>query len=83
MSSLKLGEHTTTFRGNPLVCAAACAAIDVLIEEKLAETGGDVGSVFQGKVSGPPSKHKVVREVRGLGLMLGMELAIRRFEYNS
>ena len=37
MSSLKLGEHTTTFGGNPLVCAAACAAIDILIEEKLVE----------------------------------------------
>ena len=74
MSSLKLGEHTTTFGGNPLVCAAACAAIDVLIEEKLAERAATLGAYFKEKLVDLQAKHKVVREVRGLGLMLGMEL---------
>ena len=74
MSSLKLGEHTTTFGGNPLVCAAACAAIDVLIEEKLAERAAMLGALFKEKLVGLQAKHKVVREVRGLGLMLGIEL---------
>ena len=74
MSSLKLGEHTTTFGGNPLVCAAACAAIDVLIEEKLAERAATLGAYFKEKLVDLQVKHKVVREVRGLGLMLGMEL---------
>src|SRR5512136_1789482 len=46
MSSLELGEHTTTFGGNPLVCAAACAAIDVLTEEKLAERAATLGAYF-------------------------------------
>jgi acetylornithine/LysW-gamma-L-lysine aminotransferase len=74
MSSLKLGEHTTTFGGNPLVCSAACAAIDVLIEEKLAERAATLGAYFKEKLVDLQVKHKVVREVRGLGLMLGMEL---------
>ena len=74
MSSLKLGEHTTTFGGNPLVCAAACAAIDVLIEEKLAERAATLGAYFKEKLVDLQAKHKVVREVRGLGLMLGIEL---------
>jgi acetylornithine/LysW-gamma-L-lysine aminotransferase len=74
MSSLKLGEHTTTFGGNPLVCAAACAAIDILIEEKLVERAATLGAYFKEKLVDLQVKHKVVREVRGLGLMLGMEL---------
>src|SRR4030066_955087 len=74
MSSLKLGEHTTTFGGNPLVCAAACAAIDILIEEKLVERAATLGAYFKEKLVNLQVKHKVVREVRGLGLMLGMEL---------
>jgi acetylornithine/LysW-gamma-L-lysine aminotransferase len=74
MSSLKLGEHTTTFGGNPLVCAAACAAIDVLVEEKLAERAATLGTYFKEKLTVLQTEHKVVREVRGLGLMLGMEL---------
>ena len=74
MSSLKLGEHTTTFGGNPLVCAAACAAIDILIEEKLVERAATLGAYFKEKLVDLQVKHKVVREVRGLGLMLGIEL---------
>ncbi|MBE0512614.1 aspartate aminotransferase family protein [Candidatus Bathyarchaeota archaeon] len=74
MSSLKVGEHTTTFSGSPLVCAAACAAIDVLVEEKLPERAAMLGRYFKEKLEVLRARHKIVREVRGLGLMLGMEL---------
>lgn len=74
MSSLKVGEHTTTFSGSPLVCAAACAAIDVLVEEKLPERAAMLGKYFKEKLEGLQARHKIVREVRGLGLMIGMEL---------
>ncbi len=74
MSSLKVGEHTTTFSGSPLVCAAACAAINVLVEEKLPERAAMLGRYFKEKLEVLRARHKVVREVRGLGLMLGMEL---------
>jgi acetylornithine/LysW-gamma-L-lysine aminotransferase len=73
MSSLKVGEHTTTFGGSPLVCAAASAAIDVLVEEKLPERAAKLGAYFKEKLAGLQAKHKIVREVRGLGLMLAME----------
>ncbi len=74
MSSLKLGEHSTTFSGSPLVCAAGCAAIDALLEEKLAERAAENGKYFKAKLEQLQQKHAIVKEVRGLGLMLGMEL---------
>jgi acetylornithine/LysW-gamma-L-lysine aminotransferase len=74
MSAFQLGEHSSTFSGNPLVCAAASAAIDVLVEEKLPERAATLGRYFKGKLEGLAEKYRIVREVRGLGLMLGMEL---------
>lgn len=74
MSSLKVGEHSTTFSGSPLVCAAGCAAIDALVEEKLSERAAEVGGYFKMQLERLATKHKIVKEVRGLGLMLGMEL---------
>jgi acetylornithine/LysW-gamma-L-lysine aminotransferase len=74
MSSLKLGEHSTTFSGSPLVCAAGCAAIDALLEEKLADKAAVNGKYFKSQLEGLQAKHKIIKEVRGLGLMLGVEL---------
>jgi len=74
MSALKVGEHSTTFSGNPLVCAAGCAALDALVEEKLADRAVEIGKYFKTKLEGLQAKHRIVKEVRGLGLMLGMEL---------
>jgi len=74
MAAFQRGEHSSTFSGNPLVCAAASAAIDVLVEEKLPEQAATLGGYFKGKLDGLAEKYKIVREVRGLGLMIGMEL---------
>jgi acetylornithine/LysW-gamma-L-lysine aminotransferase len=74
MSSLKVGEHSTTFSGSPLVCAAGCAAIDVLVNDKLADRAATLGAYFKGKLEELQAKYNIVKEVRGLGLMLGMEL---------
>jgi acetylornithine/LysW-gamma-L-lysine aminotransferase len=74
MASLKVGEHSTTFSGSPLVCAAGCAAIDVLLEEKLPERAAIQGNYFKEQLKNLQSKHKIMKEVRGLGLMLGIEL---------
>src|SRR3990170_6324301 len=74
MSSFKVGEHSTTFGGSPLVCAAGCAAIDVLVKEKLSERAAILGKYFKAKLEELQAKHKIVKEVRGLGLMLGVEL---------
>jgi acetylornithine/LysW-gamma-L-lysine aminotransferase len=74
MSALKVGEHSTTFSGSPLVCAAGCAAIDALVEEHLTERAVEMGGYFKAGLERLQAKHKIVKEVRGLGLMLGMEL---------
>ncbi len=74
MSTLKTGEHSTTFSGSPIVCAAGCAAIDVLIEEKIADKAALNGKYFKTQLEGLASKHRIIKEVRGLGLMLGVEL---------
>jgi acetylornithine/LysW-gamma-L-lysine aminotransferase len=74
MASFKIGEHSTTFSGNPLICAAACAAIDVMVEEKLPERAAKLGKYFKERLEELQAKHKIVRDVRGLGLMIGMEL---------
>jgi acetylornithine/LysW-gamma-L-lysine aminotransferase len=74
MSSFKVGDHSTTYSGNPLVCAAGCAAIDVLIQEKLPERAATLGGYFKSELEKLQSKHRTVKEVRGLGLMLGMEM---------
>ncbi len=73
MSSLKIGEHSSTFSGSPVVCAAACAAIDVLVKDKLSERAENIGGYFKAKLEKLKSKYNIVKEVRGLGLMLGME----------
>jgi len=74
MSSFDLGEQTNTFGGSPLVCAAACAAIDVVLEENLPERAARLGNYFMKKLRELQALHRVVREVRGLGLMIGVEL---------
>jgi acetylornithine/LysW-gamma-L-lysine aminotransferase len=74
MSAFKVGEHSSTFSGSPLVCAAACAAIDALVKEKLAGRAANLGAYFKDKLEELQTKYKIVKEVRGLGLMLGMEL---------
>ncbi|PKN93769.1 MAG: ornithine--oxo-acid transaminase [Chloroflexi bacterium HGW-Chloroflexi-6] len=66
------GEHGSTFGGNPLAAAIGRAAIGVLREEKLAERADELGNYFSERLSEIPSKH--VKEVRGRGLLIGVEL---------
>jgi len=74
MSAFKVGEHSTTFSGGPLVCAAGCAAIDALIGEKLTEKAASTGKYLKTCLEALQDKHMIIKEVRGLGLMLGLEL---------
>jgi len=71
--SLEVGEHSSTFGGNPLACAAACAVIDVILEENLVERAEVLGERFKGILQGMVQEFRVLREVRGLGLMVGLE----------
>lgn len=66
------GSHGSTFGGNPLACAIASAAVDVLIEENLITNSAQLGEYFKKQLENIQSKK--VKEVRGKGLMLAIEL---------
>jgi acetylornithine/LysW-gamma-L-lysine aminotransferase len=74
VEALRVGEHSSTFGGNPLACAAGAATIGSLIEDKLVENASDVGGYFKDGLLKLMEKHRIVREVRGLGMMLALEL---------
>lgn len=67
------GEHTSTFGGNPVACAAGSAVIDVLLSENLPEKSKKVGSLFKSILEELASKYRIIRRVRGLGLMLAFD----------
>jgi len=66
------GEHGSTFGGNPLAAATARAALGVIVEEKLIERAAEMGEYFIEQLTEIPSPH--VKEVRGKGLLIGVEL---------
>ena len=72
VQNLTPGTHGSTFGGNPLSCAAAVAALDVMQEEKLAEGAAAKGKYLMEKLQAIQSP--LIREVRGMGLMVGIEL---------
>ena len=71
-SSMHPGMHGTTFGGGPLACAVAIEFLEVL--DGLLDHVREVGEYFQGKLAALKSKHDSIRDVRGMGLMLAMEL---------
>lgn len=73
-SALKPGMHGTTFGGGPLACAVACTVIDEIEKRKLVKSNRELGKYFVKKLEALKKKHKSIREVRGLGLMVAAEL---------
>ncbi len=72
MSVFRPGDHGSTYGGNPLGAAAACAALDVLVEERLVERAREMGEFLMAGLRAIPSPH--VKEVRGVGLWVGVEI---------
>ena len=66
------GDHGSTFGGNPLACAVARAALRVLVEEKLVERSAESGAYFLGLLQTLRSPD--LKEVRGIGLWIGIEM---------
>lgn len=66
------GSHGSTFGGNPMACAVSLAALDVLIDEKLADRSLELGNYFMDALR--QIKHPSIKEIRGRGLFIGMEL---------
>jgi 4-aminobutyrate aminotransferase len=67
------GAHGNTFGGNPICCAAALATVD-LVSREYAANAAQVGEYFMGRLLSLADKYPVVGQVRGKGLMIGMEL---------
>src|SRR5919202_3334314 len=74
MQTMTIGDHSSTFAGNPLACAAATATLDVILEDKLIDNALRTGKYFKDGLITLGDKHKIIRDVRGLGMMLGVEL---------
>ena len=74
LDAMKLGEHSSTFAGNPLSCSAGIATIDSIVEENLVGNAVKVGNIFKNGLLELKENHRIVRDVRGLGLMLALEL---------
>ena len=73
MSQWKHGAHGNTYGGNPLACAAAIETLR-LVESEYADNAAVMGKYFMGKLRDMATRFDVIGEVRGLGLMIGMEL---------
>jgi len=74
LSVMKKGEHSSTFGGNPLSCAAGTATIQALTQDGLIENAKNIGLKFRLGLDELKDKHKIIREIRGKGLMIGVEL---------
>jgi ornithine--oxo-acid transaminase len=72
MDVLRPGEHGSTFGGNPLACAIARTALQVLVEEHMIENAAEMGDYFLSNLS--KIRSPLIKEVRGRGLMLAVEL---------
>ena len=73
-ASLVPGTHASTFGGNPLACAAGIATIEAIEEENLLENAARMGEYTQAKLRELQNRHSIISEVRGLGLMIGIQL---------
>lgn len=73
-SCFKPGDHASTFGGTPLACAASLAVLKIIREERLAENALNLGKYFIKKLKELKERHKIIKEVRGKGLMIALEL---------
>ena len=74
LASVNKGEHSSTFGGNPVSCAAGTAALEALTKDGLVENSERMGKVFMEGLEKLKERHPIIREIRGKGLMIGIEL---------
>ncbi len=78
--SLVPGSHASTFGGNPLACAAGVAVFETIEKEHLLENVKNMGSYAQEQLKSLQKTCNVIKEVRGMGLMIGIELTVNGAE---
>jgi acetylornithine/LysW-gamma-L-lysine aminotransferase len=74
LAAINKGEHSSTFGGNPISCAAGTAALKALTEDGLIENSEKMGKKFKEGLEELKEKHTMIREIRGKGLMIGIEM---------
>ncbi|MFS3929369.1 aspartate aminotransferase family protein [Priestia flexa] len=74
MKKWPLGTHSTTFGGNPIGCSAALATLEVLQEENLLENAKEMGAYALKQLELLKEKHSLIGDIRGVGLMIGIEI---------
>ncbi len=74
LASMSKGEHSSTFGGNAISCAAGTAALKAITEDGLIENSEKMGKLFREGLEKLKEKHSMIREIRGKGLMIGIEM---------
>ena len=69
MNVIKPGQHGSTFGGNPIACAVAIAALDVVADENLSERAEELGQLFRAEIEKVIEKSELITKVRGKGLL--------------
>jgi predicted acetylornithine/succinylornithine family transaminase len=75
-SAFQPGSHASTFGGNPLAMAAALATLETIMKDGILENVGKVGSYFIKRLHELKNRSSIVKEIRGRGLIIGMEISI-------
>jgi acetylornithine/N-succinyldiaminopimelate aminotransferase len=75
-SVLEPGDHGSTFGGNALTTAAGAAAAKVIVDEKIPALASETGAYFQGKLNALAEKYDFITEVRGMGLLIALQMNI-------
>ena len=70
------GNHASTFGGNPVACAAGIAVVRTMVDERIPERAMEMGEYLRGKLAEMADRRRSVVDIRGLGLMVGVELAV-------
>lgn len=73
-SAFEPGDHGSTFGGNPFACSAGVAVMETIFEERLVANSEAMGNYFKEKLAECKEKYSIISEVRGKGLMIGIEL---------
>jgi acetylornithine/LysW-gamma-L-lysine aminotransferase len=74
LSAMSKGEHSSTFGGNPISCAGGIATLQALTQDGLVQNAATIGKKFKEGLDKLKEKHNIIRDVRGKGLMIGVEM---------